>query len=32
LEIHRIAKEWGISTSWKPYIEPGKSPVYFLED
>jgi len=31
LEIHRIAKDWGISTSWKPYIEPGKSQVYFME-
>ena len=32
LEIHHIAKVWGISTSWEPHIEPGKSQVYFLEE
>jgi poly-gamma-glutamate system protein len=30
LEIHKIARRWGISTDAKPLAPPGKSPVYFL--
>jgi poly-gamma-glutamate system protein len=30
LEIHRIAKEWGISTVPKRFPSPGHSDVYFL--
>ena len=32
LEIHRIARRWGITTSPKSFTQPGKSPVYFLEE
>lgn len=32
LEIHSIARQWGIATSPGPLPTPGKSPVYFLEE
>ncbi len=32
LEIHQIAREWGISTAPKRFPSPGKSDVYFLPD
>ncbi len=32
LEIHQIAREWGISTAPKRFPSPGKSDVYYLPD